>query len=204
MATGVASWSTTAASNATSDAAVNWAEGQAPSTVNNSSRAEMASVAMYRDDVEGSLTTGGTATAFTVTTAQQFATLAALDGNQLAMKFHLTAGPNATLAVDGLAAKAIQTAVGSTLPTSAIVANSIHRITYDNANNAFLLHSHMAGGGVTLQDIDISGAGSATSPSSNDALPIFDASSAANFMFNWCSLLSSVASMLGPEKKPRT
>ena len=51
MATGVASWSTTAANNATADANVNWAEGQAPSTVNNSARAEMASVALYRDDV---------------------------------------------------------------------------------------------------------------------------------------------------------
>ena len=86
MATGVASWSTTAANNATADANVNWAEGQAPSTVNNSARAEMASVALYRDDVEGSLVTGGTSTAYTATSSQGFASLAALDGNMLRLR----------------------------------------------------------------------------------------------------------------------
>lgn len=44
-------WSETAADNATADATINWAEGQAPSTVNNSARAEMAAVAtQYRVD----------------------------------------------------------------------------------------------------------------------------------------------------------
>jgi len=35
-------WSRTAASNATADGSINWAEGQAPSTVNDSARAMMA------------------------------------------------------------------------------------------------------------------------------------------------------------------
>ena len=46
-------WSQTAANNATADASVNWQEGQAPSSVNDSARAMMASVAKYRDDVSG-------------------------------------------------------------------------------------------------------------------------------------------------------
>lgn len=50
MASGVGSWSTTAADNATADSDINWAEGQAPSTVNNSSRAEMAAIATLERD----------------------------------------------------------------------------------------------------------------------------------------------------------
>lgn len=49
----LAQWSTLAANNATGVTNVNWAEGQAPSTVNNSARQEMADVATwYRTDGE--------------------------------------------------------------------------------------------------------------------------------------------------------
>lgn len=143
MATGVASWSTTAASNSTADSAVNWAEGQAPSSVNDSARAMMASVAKYRDDTEGTLTTAGTSTAYTITTGQSFASLSALDGNKLTLRFNATNGASATLAVDGLDAKAIQTSQGTAVAAGAILANSIHSVTYDNSNNCFLLHDRL-------------------------------------------------------------
>ena len=47
MATGIGAWSTTAADNDDADTDINWAEGQAPSTVNNSARAVMAAVATW-------------------------------------------------------------------------------------------------------------------------------------------------------------
>jgi hypothetical protein len=46
-------WSETAATNASVDPTVNWAEGQSPPSVNNSARAMMAAVAKYRDDMAG-------------------------------------------------------------------------------------------------------------------------------------------------------
>lgn len=50
--TGIDSWSTTPATNATADAgAVNWAEGQAPSTVNNSARQCLADVRALANDL---------------------------------------------------------------------------------------------------------------------------------------------------------
>jgi hypothetical protein len=41
-------WSRTAANNATADGSINWAEGQAPSTVNDSARAMMAAASNDR------------------------------------------------------------------------------------------------------------------------------------------------------------
>ena len=59
--TGMAWWSQTAASNANGngDTACGFAEGQAPSSLNDGVRALMASAAKWRDDIGGSLTTGG-------------------------------------------------------------------------------------------------------------------------------------------------
>src|SRR4051794_8193222 len=65
-------WSRAANSNASADASINWAEGQPPSSVNDSARAMMAAAAKFRDDISGAITTGGTATAYTVTSYQTF------------------------------------------------------------------------------------------------------------------------------------
>jgi hypothetical protein len=73
-------WSRTASSNATADSTVNWAEGQAPSSVNDSARAMMASTAAFRDDIAGAIVTGGTSTAYTVASYQIFDTLAHMNG----------------------------------------------------------------------------------------------------------------------------
>lgn len=50
MATGIGAWDTAAANNDDADTDINWAEGQAPSTVNNSARAMMAAVATWLRD----------------------------------------------------------------------------------------------------------------------------------------------------------
>jgi hypothetical protein len=141
MATGIASWSQTAATNSSADSAVNWSEGQLPSTVNDSGRGLMASGAKYRDDTAGSLTTGGTSTAYTLTTNQVFASLTALDGMELSVKFNATNGAAPTLAVDGLTAKAINVSHATAVGTGVILANSVWGLTYNNSNNCFLLRS---------------------------------------------------------------
>jgi hypothetical protein len=203
MATGVASWSTTAASNSTADSNVNWAEGQAPSSVNDSARAMMASVAKYRDDTEGTLTTGGTSTAYTVTTGQGFASLSALDGNKLTLRFNATNGASPTLAVDGLAAKAINTDVSTAVATGAILANSVHTVTYDNTNNCFLLHDALKLVSTALTTVDITGATAETSPAVADEVPIYDASASANRKMTLANLLKVIAS-LSAETAPAT
>lgn len=68
---GLWNWSTTAANNATADPSINWQEGQAPSTVNDSARAMMAAVAVWYQAAEwmnlGDTPTYVSATQFTVT-----------------------------------------------------------------------------------------------------------------------------------------
>src|ERR1700744_3971933 len=103
------SWSKTAASNATADATINWAEGQSPSSVNDSARAMMARTAEWRDDVSGTITTTGSATAYTVASNQGFDSLAHLGGSMIAFVPHVTCGATVTLNVDGLGAKPLRT-----------------------------------------------------------------------------------------------
>src|SRR4051812_49651334 len=104
MATsGVPLWSTTAASNATADPAVNWAEGMAPSAVNDSARAMMASVAKWRDDLYG-LTTGGASTPLTGTTHTTFSTTAAPSGANFTIISNAHNGGTPTLARGGVTA----------------------------------------------------------------------------------------------------
>src|SRR4249920_3127725 len=98
-------WSSTAATDSTADSTINWAEGQAPSTVNDSARAMMAAAAKFRLDQAG-VTTAGTSTAFTLTSNQVFDTLAHLDGNVVGVAPHTISGLAPTLAVDGLTARA--------------------------------------------------------------------------------------------------
>lgn len=99
-------WSTTPASNASSDAAMTWAEGQAPSTVNNSARQLVARVAELLGDVDGSLTAGGTSSALTVTANSAFTTYA--NGRIIAIKASVDNAAAATLNVNGIGAKSIR------------------------------------------------------------------------------------------------
>lgn len=134
-------WSKTAGSNATADASVNWAEGMAPSAVNDSARAMMASVAKWRDDNNGSLTTGGTSTAYTVSTNQSFASLAALDKQTLTLTMSATNGAAPTLNVDGLGAKAIYNSNGAAIGAGTLVSGAPYSFTYYVSLNAFILHN---------------------------------------------------------------
>jgi hypothetical protein len=126
-------WSKTAASNATADGNVNWAEGMAPSAVNDSARAMMAALAKWRDDNAGTLTTGGTSTAFAVSTNQVFDALATMHGQSLRAKFHAANGAAPTINVDGLGARPLVTAAGVALGVGTIQANAVHDLVYDNA-----------------------------------------------------------------------
>jgi microcystin-dependent protein len=134
-------WSKTANSNATADSSINWAEGQAPSTVNDSARAMMAAAAKYRDDVAGAIATAGTSTAYTLSSSQAFDSLANLDGKIVAFVPHVTSGAGpVTLNVDGLGAKALRPSPGVELLPGTLIAGTPYVALYRNAGNEWLLH----------------------------------------------------------------
>lgn len=133
-------WSQTAATNATADSTVNWAEGMAPSAVNDSARAMMASAAKYRDDIAGSITTAGASTAYTVTSNEGFTTLAKMNNMIVAFTPHVTCGATVTLNVDGLGAKPLRTAPGVELQSGTLIAGTPYVAMYNNTSGVFYLH----------------------------------------------------------------
>jgi hypothetical protein len=126
-------WSKTAASNSNSDSTINWAEGQLPSTVNGSARAEMAALASFRDDINGSLTTAGSSNAYTITTNIAFTAYAT--GLMVAFKAnHVNTGA-ATLNVNSIGAKALRTQDDAALQPGQIANNGQYFAKYDAAAN---------------------------------------------------------------------
>jgi hypothetical protein len=129
-------WSRTAATNATADSLINWAEGQDPGSVNDSARQVMGRIAELRDDITGTITAGGTANALTVTAFSSFTTLA--NGRMVAF---IAASDNtaaATLNVNGIGAKSIRktnTTGDVPLVGAEIQAGGVYLVAYNTALN---------------------------------------------------------------------
>jgi microcystin-dependent protein len=134
-------WSRTAASNSTADSNVNWQEGQAPSSVNDSARAMMASLAGYRDDIAGAIATGGTSTAYTVTSYQVFNSLANMANQVIAFTPHTTNGATVTLNVDGLGAKPLRSAPSVELTAGVLIEGTPYTALYNNSDAVWYLHN---------------------------------------------------------------
>jgi len=66
----VRAWSTTDATNASTDSNISSSDSQSPDTLDNNVRSIMAAVKKQMNDIGGSLAAGGTANALTVTTGQ--------------------------------------------------------------------------------------------------------------------------------------
>src|SRR5579871_3952906 len=132
-------WSQTASADANADPTINWAEGQAPSSVNDSARAMMAATAKYRDDIAGAILTAGTSTAYTVSSFQVFDSLADLGGQMVAFTPHVTNGATVTLNVDSLGAKPLRTSPGVELLAGTIIQGTPYVATYNNNDGAFYL-----------------------------------------------------------------
>jgi hypothetical protein len=128
-------WSQTASADST----INWAEGQAPSSVNDSARAMMAAIARYRDDIAGAIVTTGTSTVYTVSSYQVFDSLAHLKGQMIAFTPDVTNGATVTLNVDSLGAKPLRTSPGVELLSVTIIQGTPSVAVYNNGDGAFYL-----------------------------------------------------------------
>lgn len=145
-------WSTTASSNSNSDSTINWAEGQAPSSVNDSARAMMAATRKFGNDISGAtITSTGSANTYSVSTAQVFNSLT--DGLHLAFKANVTNTGASTINVDGLGARPLRSASGVNLAAGEITSGAVYTICYEATANEWLIHGGpvvvSSGGGST-------------------------------------------------------
>jgi len=138
MATGLYNWSRTPANNAS--ATYTWAEGMAPSAVNDSARGIMSDVAQWRDDIAGALVTGGTSTNYTLTSYSNFSSLAAMNGQMVAFTPHTTSGATVTLNVDGLGAKPLRSAPAVELLSGTLIQGTPYLALYSSSDSAWYLH----------------------------------------------------------------
>jgi hypothetical protein len=132
-------WSTTASTNAAADPSINWAEGMAPSAVNDSARAMMAVLAAWRNDISGANTTAGTTTAYTLATSEGVTTTP-VNGQMVAFVAHATSGASPTLTVDGGNVYPLWLN-GAAAPTGTLVASTPYRVAFSVANSAWLLEA---------------------------------------------------------------
>ena len=129
-------WSLLSANNANADPDINWAEGQAPSTVNNSARFMMQRIKELLSDLGGIATAGGSANVLTV--SAESAVSAYADGIRVSFRAGVRNTGAATLNVNAVGAKPIVkfTFDGEqTLSGGEMQANSIYEAIYSEALN---------------------------------------------------------------------
>lgn len=143
-------WSLTPASNANADTTINWAEGQAPSSVNDSARAEMTRLREWGNDIAGAIVTAGTNVAYTVTSNQAFDTLAHLSGQVIAFTPHATNAATVTLNVDSLGAKPLRNSPGVELQSGVLIQGTPYAALYNNSDGAFYLFGVGASPGIPI------------------------------------------------------
>lgn len=131
--TGIYDWSATAASNASADSEINWAEGQARNTVNDSARAMMRRVRQFLDDTQGALVTAGTPNSYTLTTNSQITSYRA--GIGFVVRIHANNTGPATLNIDGRGAKGWKNENGTDFQAGDLVAESFLTAYYHSATD---------------------------------------------------------------------
>lgn len=155
----VSAWSTTATGNGTGSPPDFPVEGMARSAVNDTMRENMAAVARWYSDTDGSLTSTGTGSAYTLTSNSAHAALA--DQSLIVFRAHAANSATPTLEVDALGAKTMKVAGGSDLHAGAIAADQIVTVVYNATADTYNVQG---GAGTRLVGEVIDYAGS-TAPS---------------------------------------
>lgn len=136
MAASIYDWSLLAANNANADSDINWAEGQAPSTVNNSARFMMQRLKEFVADLGAIAAVGGSANVLTFSAKSSFSTYS--DGIRLAFRASIDNTGAVTLNVNAAGSKPVVkfTLDGeSPLAAGEIQGGGIYEVIYSAALN---------------------------------------------------------------------
>lgn len=147
----IQSWSATAASN-NSASPDGWPESMAPSGINNSARENMAALARWYKDSNGSLASGGSSNAYTLTPNRTISAYAA-GIDFLFIANHANTGA-ATVNVSALGAKNIRDRDGAALVSGDIEIGTVLHIVYDATNGYFRASNLIAGLGAGASNLD--------------------------------------------------
>jgi len=132
---GLDQWSTTAADNDDAADDINWAEGQAPGTVNDSARQLMADVAEFRDNLAcANTTTSGGSDIYDLTTGMGISTL--VDGLIVGFIAHTNNVGASQLNVDGTGNKPLVRGNDSDLIIVNLIVNAPYLAIYDASKNS--------------------------------------------------------------------
>lgn len=104
----------------------------------------MAAVAKFRDDVAGNITTGGTSTAYTVTSNQVIT--ANTNGMQVAFQPHVDCGAAPTLSVDSQTAKPLRPYHSTDFVAGELKTGAIYTATYNTANSEWIVEGYFTSG----------------------------------------------------------
>lgn len=134
----VNAWSSTAASNASSDSTISSSDSQSPDTLDNNIRDVMAAVRNWQKDIGGFATAGGSANAHTVTSASVISASHLTDGYRITYYAPATnTSATVTVAIDGLTATNILRADGSALAIGSIIADMVLDLVYESGGGSF-------------------------------------------------------------------
>lgn len=101
----------------------------------------MAAIAKKRDDDSGLLATGGSSTAYTLTTNQGMSPL--VDGYSVTAKITVTNGTAPQLNVDATGLKDIRVATATAMPIGGMLAKSVQTFTYSSADSCWYVHGNI-------------------------------------------------------------
>lgn len=147
----IQSWSATAASN-NSASPDGWPESMAPSGINNSARENMAALARWYKDSNGSLTSGGSSNAYTLTPNRTISAYAS--GVEFLFAANHANTSTATLNVSSLGAKDLRDRDGAALASGDIESGAILHAVYDNSNGYFRVTNLVTGLGAGTTNLD--------------------------------------------------
>ena len=135
-------WSENASLNADADSTINFVEGQAANTLNNSCRGVMAGVAGFKKDISGQLISTGSATAFALTTYATYDNL--LDGERFRFRAHITNTGASTATINFLPSVTIVRISGAALQAGDIKVGEIYELIYVSASTHFRLAKYFS------------------------------------------------------------
>lgn len=140
-------WSVTATNNANADSLIDWQEGQARASVNNSARSMLAAHAKALRLMNGSINTGGTGNAQTFVSGVGYTTIP--NRFRVLLRISNTNSASATLNMDGIGARIIKDQFGDELAGRELLEGAFAEFVYDSVNTHWvLLHSVSTSDGV--------------------------------------------------------